>query len=134
MERGEPSTRERPRDLNPYASPAAEAPPPADVKKRFRWRVIPVTLLCVFGAPSLVAMAVVFGLELWWRLKNPDALELGVGPTAPMLVGDLFAVIAAALSLLTARRLWQGRWWAAGVAFSAAVLLAFVFGRLHGFE
>jgi hypothetical protein len=134
MEHSRAETSEGPSELNPYASPTAEPRPAPEAKKRFRWRVIPVTFLCVFGPPWLVATVAVSARELWWRLNNPDALELGVGPTTPMLVGDLFAVIAAALSLLTARRLWQGRWWAAGIAFSAAMLLAFVFGRLHGFE
>jgi hypothetical protein len=51
-----------------------------------------------------------------------------------MLVGDFLGLIAAGLYLLTARRLWQGRWWSAAAAFSAALLLVFVFSRLSGFE
>ena len=74
------------------------------------------------------------GFDVWVRLARPDALELGLGPTAPMLVGDLFGLIGAALYLLTARRLWQGRWWSAGAAFCVALLLAFVSSRLSPFE
>ena len=74
------------------------------------------------------------GFDVWVRVMRPDALELGLGPTGPMLVGDLFGLTAACLYLLTARRLWQGRWWSAGAAFSMALLLVFVFSRLSGFE
>ncbi len=126
--------REAPSELNPYASPAADVREAAAVRRRFRWRVIPVAILCVFGAPLLVGMVVLLGFSVWWRIRNPDAMDLGVGPTVPMLAGYLFGLIAAALCLLTARRLWQGRWWSAVAAFSVAIFLFFLFSRLAGLE
>ncbi len=125
--------REEPAELNPYASPAAEVPEAGGARKRFRWRVIPVMLLFVFGGLSLVGRTTVLGANVLWRIRNPDAMDVGVGSTVPMLVGDLFAVIAAGLCLLTALRLWQGRWWSAGVAFLAAAFLFFLCARLTGF-
>lgn len=124
--------REEPAEPNPYASPAAELPLAGDARKRFRWRVIPVTLLCIFGGLGLVARVMILGNNVLWRIRNPDAADLGVGPTVPMLVGDLFALVAVGLWLLTAIRLWQGRWWSAAAAFSAAVFLLFLYTRLSG--
>jgi len=124
--------REEPAELNPYASPVAEVPQAGDARKRFRWRVIPVTLLCVFGGLALVARVIILGTNVWWRIRNPDAADLGIGPTVPMLVGDLFALIAVGLWLLTALRLWQGRWWSAAAAFLLAVFLLFLYTRLNG--
>ena len=124
--------KDRSSELNPYASPSAEAPEVAEVKKRFRWRVIPVTILYVFGAPSLVASVAMLGMSVWWRFSRSDAV--GSAPNGPMLVGMLCGVIASGLFLLTAFRLQRGRWWSAGLAFSVAVLLNHVFTRLSGFE
>ncbi len=123
--------RDRPSEPNPYASSPPEV---GEARKRFRWRVIPVTLLCVFGASAFAGMVVRLGVDGWWRFARPDAVEVGVGPPVPMLVGDLFGVIAAVLHFVTARRLWQGRWWSAGAAFSVALVLAFLFARLSGLE
>ena len=137
MEPGQPNTRERPSGFNPYASPTVEASPApsaAEVKKRLRWRLIPVMLLYVFGGLMLAGMVLRCGFDVWVRVTRPDALELGLGPTGPMLVGDFLGLIAAGLYLLTARRLWQRRWWSAGAAFCVALLLAFVSGRLSPFE
>ncbi len=117
---------------NPYASPDVEVPQAPEVKKKFRWRVIPVTFLYVMGAPGLVAWVFIFGAMVWWRLNNPDSV--GIGPNGPMLVGCLFGVIASGLCLLTAYRLQRGRWWSAGMTFCVVAILFFVCGRFADME
>lgn len=125
---------EEPSELNPYASPAAEPGEVPAARKRFRWRVILVTLLCVLGGSSLASTVPHFGVGVRWRIRDPSAVDLGVARTAPMLIGDLFGVMAACLSLLTARRVWQGRWWWALLAFSVGVLFCFLCARLDGLQ
>lgn len=105
---------ESPSEVNPYASPPTEV---VEQRKRFRWRVIPITLLSVYGVLSLVAFVGHFGFGVWLCFMAPNVVNLRAGSLLAILLGDLIGMTGASLLLFTAFALRKGRWWMACAAF-----------------
>ncbi len=103
-------------DINPYQSPTAyggqEPPPPEQVsagKWRFRWRMIPVAVLYVYGAAFMMA-ALLMVLRLIESLDR-GTTSLPTGESVfwlPMLAGC--AAMVAFAFFFGAWSLWRGRW------------------------
>jgi hypothetical protein len=111
---------------NPYESPAATeiaAAKPVHVQK-FRWRIIPVTLLLIYSIGLVVgatASSLFVLLVLMRRSEQPG--EPRVSPWHLLCANGVLMVIGSLL-IYTATSLWSARWRAAGFTFASAVLLA----------
>jgi hypothetical protein len=110
---------------NPYESPTIAEVLAANAtgRRKFRWRIIPVTLLLIYGvglavgatASSLFALLALLRLsELPWEPR--------VSPWY-FLFADGVAIVIGILLISTATSLWKARWRAAGFTFASAVLL-----------
>jgi hypothetical protein len=71
-----------PNESNPYSSPLASCnlieSTNASVHRLIRWRVIPVTLLCIFGVFLIFGGLFMLGLGLWRIDQDKNPLpELG---------------------------------------------------------
>lgn len=120
--------RESSSEGNPYASPPTKV---VDERKAFRWRLIPITLLCVFAVALLVGFVGHFGLGVWLCFTAPDVMDLRMGSNLAMLLGDLVGITGAVLLLLTAFALKKGRWWVACAAFLSGMCVT-SFGSFLG--
>ncbi len=110
-----------PIDANPYRSPMAngraiepivwQSPP-----RRFRWRVIPVALLYLYGGSMIVSPLLCLSMLLWLAVFVGDRLAASWnrGDLPPVLFGSLVAIpVAIPLGCLfcyAGRNLWLGRW------------------------
>jgi hypothetical protein len=115
-------------NVNPYQSPRADTydpPPPAvasQSRRLFRWRVIPVTLLYLYGGSALLVGMGGLG-ELAFFIAFPRR---------SMPFHSLFALSSICLAatavggvlLYAARVLWQGRWRRAGILFLVGLAAA----------
>lgn len=84
---------------NPYASPTAT---PTEARRRSRLRIIPVTLMAIYGSFGIVVAPVML-FVLFHR-----AVEAGV--VAALILGTSLTFVASALWLLTAVLCWKGKW------------------------
>ncbi len=118
-------------DINPYQSPAAypgQDPSPPEqasaVKWRFRWRMIPVTLLYLYGGGSMMgalAMVLAFFVSL-----GRGTTRLPTGESIfwlPLFAG--WATMVGFTWLSAARSLRQGRWWNGIAAFILGLAAVF---------
>jgi len=124
-------------DINPYQSPAESAgqdssqPEQAAASKwRFRWRMIPATLLYLYGALFMMgALAMVLGFSVSLARRTARF------PTGESIFWlPLFAAWATMVGftwLFAARALRQGRWWNGIVAFILGLAAVF-WGSLLG--
>ncbi len=84
---------------NPYASPTATR---NETPRRSRLRIIPATLMAIYGMMGIVASPVML-FVLFHR-----AVEAGVGTA--LILGTSLTFVASVLWLLTAALCWQGKW------------------------
>lgn len=115
--------------LNPYQSPAVVEVAPAQEPsgKAFRWRIIPVTLLLIYGGCVVLGTALVTVSGALRIARHSDYAEYGIGPTPWELSGFCATGLGCGvLLILSAVSLWRTRWWIAGLAFALAVLSAYV--------
>lgn len=71
-------------------------------RPRFRWRVVPVTLLIIFAAVTLVGAAVHLGASLRWRAIQPPEVAEMVGPTDTEILWDCVAIVSGSIVLIAA--------------------------------
>lgn len=108
--------------------------------RRVRWRVIPVTLLYLYGGglvmDGLIYLGVIYGLSItaiWRDLNEPDAKIAGL---YILLVGHA-AIAVGCLFLFAGRSLWCAHWWrgiigtllAAALCGAVGVVVQFVGAR-----
>jgi hypothetical protein len=109
-----------PNEANPYRSPMAAirqseaaVTTPAAVQRRFRWRVVPVTLLYMYGGGLVLVGLESLGLMLWFTLARGEGSPLRRGnwlTTACMLAVGPAMFATGLLFLFAGRNLWQARW------------------------
>jgi hypothetical protein len=119
-----------PNETNPYRSPVTAtrpvevAVPSPSVRRRFRWRVIPVTLLYLYGGGVIAGgLGIVFA-TLCLAVFGGDRFQSRIGLGGAAVCVCLIcpgAIALGCLFLFAGRSLWQGRW-RRGIA---ATILAF---------
>ncbi len=110
---------------NPYESPtAAEIPAAKPIqRKRFRWRIIPVTLLLIYGVGTVVSTLPATVGFAFLLLKHPEYAESGRPYLWQVFCSCGLAMFTGVLLIFTAMNLWRGRWRVAGFTFASTVLL-----------
>lgn len=124
---------------NPYAAPLASLDfvEEETEHRRFRWRVVPVTVLYVWGG-SLLFVAVLSTVHmLAWLLVRVHRGEVAPIPWAVGIVSG--ATIVACLGsglVLSGRSVWKSHWLRGGIGTAASVAAYSAFiasgGRLIG--
>ncbi len=117
---------------NPYQSPAVhvlqDELPSGDKQSKprwFRWRVIPVTLLYIFGGMLLVAGVARVVILVWLAFRErifQDA-EYGYFLMALTCSSSLLYILAGSLAVVAGRAWWKGRWLNGWLAFLLFLLL-----------
>lgn len=116
-------------NVNPYESPttggvpdvapAGEASQPG---RRFRWRLIPVTLAWIYGACALAGGIMQFGFWALCLLTGHEILPIG-GLSHLWLLLDSALAMAAGLIWIVAGKAWLNRqWWRASIASVLGVM------------
>jgi hypothetical protein len=92
-----------PNENNPYRSPQepCNLPEPANAsaRRRFRWRVIPVTLLCLFGVFLIFGGLFMLGSGFWQIAQNKS-------PNPAM--GTSIFIVPGCLFLFAGWNIWKG--------------------------
>ena len=102
---------------NPYQAPTtcpAEEAAHRDGRqqngRRFRWRVIPVTLAYPFGVISLLGGLGTVAMSTWQLLGLDQVDAHALALIVPFYVTGLLCVLAGIALIVAARCLWKGRW------------------------
>jgi hypothetical protein len=103
----------------------------------FRWRVIPATLLYLYGATLLMCGVMGVGTVLVTAVFSARGTPLDSGPAGErfMFIVSPGMVVLGWLFLYMGRRLWQGRWRRVAIAVlpaAAMIGLGILVGRLIG--
>ena len=104
-------------DANPYCSPLASCDPleltNASAPRVIRWRVIPVTVLYLFGAFLVFGGLTVFGVSFW---------RIAQGSTPLPQWGESICVVPGAFFLYAGWSIWNGPRRRAALAILLAVI------------
>lgn len=110
---------------NPYASPSTSH---VETRRRTRWRVIPATLLFIYGLIGVLVSPIMFTVEC----RRP--VEYGGGMSAALVLGVGLYFGSSVLWIATAVLCWRGKWrWmilAFFVALAAASVGQYILGEL----
>ena len=97
-------------ETNPYASPLASCdhiePTDTAARRFFRWRVILVALLCIFGIYLTIGGMFMLGVGLWQITQDKNPL--------PILGTSIF--VPGCLFLYAGWTIWTGPRWRASLA------------------
>jgi hypothetical protein len=114
-------------DTNPYKSPTAPSEPAATASsppppRRFRWRVIPVALLYIYGGSLVVSGVISVPFIVWVTILRGENSPLR-DDLHWLLPGYFGMTVLGCLFLFAGRSLWHGRWKRGIIASAAAFAL-----------
>jgi hypothetical protein len=105
-------------ETNPYRSPVESSvrdESAVAAPRRFRWRVIPVTLLYLYGGGMLMTVPCTL-------FASCSAICSWRSPTS-LLLAEVMAMASASLLLVAGRQLWKGRWRRGAIAGALGIAL-----------
>ena len=106
-------------DTNPYASPKSHHSSGASrARRRFRWRLIPTSLLYLHGVGFVLIAFAALGMLLWMMVAEPLRLTRDPIAVAMAFICAVALTVAGSLLILAARACWRagkGDWRRAGV-------------------
>jgi hypothetical protein len=111
---------------NPYASPTADASVNAEPpRKLFRWRLIPVMFLWLYGGTAVIGCIESIVLAIFSMSgRIHGALRADLPNASQMLALSVVYGVGGTLLILTAVSVWKLRWRNAGYFFVATIALA----------
>jgi hypothetical protein len=131
-------------DLNPYRAPLASMKPnemesaeTQTVRRRFRWRIIGVTVLYLYGGSLvLVAMLSTIHMAVWFAILLHRGELARFTWVVAVSTGAVVTLVLGIACIFAGRSLWKTHWALAmsTIAFAIGLYSAFVAigGRLIG--
>lgn len=135
-----PASTVDPNQNNPYRSPLVPNElfhrngSPSEAERRgFRWRIIPVTMLYLYGGSLVfVSLLATIHMAVWSAIIIHRGGYVRFAWAAGVLRGSLVAAVLGALFIFAAKDFWRRRWLRGALEALAAVTLYAAFASLGG--
>jgi hypothetical protein len=106
------------------AGPDPSSLPPKPARRRFRWRIIPVVLLSLYGGLAvLLGVDCVYNVLYGYDVLIDNTHFASNDQIQFMLLGNVFFGIHGCFAIAAGRYIWKRHWWRSVAAVAGAILL-----------